>query len=90
MTCKERVLAIESDGADESLHRVGVNLYAAICQECLQAVPLVMDIGELFSQTGFGGYLATLCLKPFPEGRYQGRGAGLAGGEALTPMMVAV
>lgn len=46
MTCKERVLAIESDGADEILHRVGVNLYAAICQECLQAVPLVMDIGD--------------------------------------------
>ncbi len=84
MTCKERVLAVESDGPDEIFDPVGVNLYATICQERLQAVPLVMDIGELFSQTGFGGYLATLCLKPFPEGRHQGRGAGLAGGEALT------
>ena len=44
---------------------------------------MVMDIGELFSQTGFGGYLATLCLKPFTEGGDQGRGAGLAGRQAL-------
>src|SRR5690606_27768717 len=55
VTCKECVLAIESDGADEIFNPVGVNLHAAICQKGLQAVPMVMDISKLFSQARFCG-----------------------------------
>ena len=55
MLGKERVLAIELDGADQVFNPVGDDLDVAICQEGLQPFPVVMDVGELFPQPGFAG-----------------------------------
>jgi hypothetical protein len=84
MAGEERVLAIEGDGPDQVFDPVAVDLDAAVVQEGLQPVPVVMDVGELFAQAGFGGDLAALCLQPVAEGGHQRRGAGLTGREALT------
>ena len=60
VTGKEGVLAIEGDGADQVFDPVAVDLDAAVGQEGLQPVPVVMDVGQLFAQPGFGGDLAAL------------------------------
>jgi hypothetical protein len=80
---KEGVLAIEGNRADHVFDPVAIDLDAAIMQEGLQAVPVGMDIGELFTEPGFGGDLAALRLQPVAEGRDQRCGTGLAGGQAL-------
>jgi len=80
VTGKEGVLAIEGDGADQVFDPVAVDLDAAVGQEGLQPVPVVMDVGQLFAQPGFGGDLAALCLQPVTEGGDQRCGAGLPGG----------
>jgi hypothetical protein len=83
VTGEERILAIEGNRADQGFDPVGVDLDAAIGQEGLQPVPVVMDVGELFAQAGLGGDLATLRLQPVAEGGRQWCSAGLARGEAL-------
>ena len=83
MACEERIFAIKGDGADQVFDPVAVDFHAAVGQEGLQPFPVVMDVGQLFAQPGFGGDLAALRLKPVAEGRHQRRGAGLAGREAL-------
>ena len=50
MPGKERVLAVQGDGADGVFDRVGVHLDAAIGQEDLQSVPVAVDIAELFAK----------------------------------------
>ena len=67
VTGEERIFAIEGDGADQVFDPVGVDLDAAVGQEGLQPVPVVMDVGQLFAQPGFGGYLPALRLKPIAE-----------------------
>lgn len=84
MTGEERILAIEGDGADQVFNPVGVDLDAAVGQEGLQPIPVVMDVGHLFSQPGFLGDLAALRLKPVAEGGHRRCGAGLTGGQART------
>ena len=84
MPGEERVFAIEGDRADQIFDPVGVDLDATVGQEGLQPVPVVVDVGQLFAQPGFGGDLAALCLQPVTEGGHQWRGAGLAGRQALT------
>ena len=74
---KEGVFAIEGDGADQVFDPVVIDFDAPIMQEGLQPVPVVMDIGQLFTLAGFGRYLAALCLQPVGEGRHQRRGACL-------------
>jgi hypothetical protein len=64
MASEEGVLAIEGDRSDQVFDPVVVDLDATVGQEGLQPVPVVMDIGQLFTQTGFGRYLAALCLQP--------------------------
>lgn len=80
---EEGILAIEGDRADEIFDPVGVDLDPAVGQEGLQPAPMVMDVGQLFAQAGFGGDFAALRLNPFAEGRDQGRRAGLTGRKAL-------
>ena len=81
MAGKEGVLAIEGNGADQVFDPVAIDLDAAIMQEGLYAFPVVMDIGELLTEPGFGGDLAALRLQPVAEGRDQRCGTGLAGGQ---------
>ena len=57
MAGEERVFAIEGDGADQVFDPVAVDLDAAVGQEGLQPFPVVMDVGQLFAQPGFGGVL---------------------------------
>ena len=82
MAGEERAFAIWGYRADQVFDPVGVDLDAAIHQEGLQAFPVVMDLGQLFAQAGFGGDLAALRLPPVAEGRHQRRGADLTGGQA--------
>lgn len=49
----------------------------------MQPVPMIVDVGQLFAQPGFAGYLPALRLQPIAEVGHQRRGAGLTGGEAL-------
>ena len=49
---------------DGVFDRVGIHLEAAIGQEDLQAVPVAVDIAELFTQAGFGGDAAALVGQP--------------------------
>jgi hypothetical protein len=79
-----RIIAIKGYRADQVFNPVGVDLDAAVGQEGLQPFPVVMDVGQLFAQPGFGGDLAALRLKPVAEGGHQRRGGGLTGREALT------
>jgi len=83
MTGEEGILAIEGDGADQVFDPAGVDLNATVLQECLQPVPVIMDVGQLFAQQGVGGDLAALCLQPVAEGCDQWRGANLTGGQTL-------
>ena len=55
MAGEERVFAIEGYRADQVFDPVGVDLDAAVVQEGLQPVPVVMDVGQLFAQPGFRG-----------------------------------
>ena len=64
VTGEECIFAIEGDGADQVFDPVGVDLDTAVCQEGLQPVPVVMDVGQLFAQPGFAGYLPALRLQP--------------------------
>ena len=64
--CGERIFAFERDGADQIFNLVWFDLDAAIGQECLQPVPVIVDIGKLLSQVR----LYRLRLKPFLEGRH--------------------
>ena len=50
MPGEERVLAIQGDRPDGIFDGVGVHLDAAIGQEDLQAVPVAVDIAELFAK----------------------------------------
>ena len=84
VTCKEGILAVQRDGTDQVFDPVAVDFHATVVQEGLQPVPMVMDVGELFAEPGFGGDLAALRLQPIAEVGHQRRGAGLAGGKALT------
>ena len=83
VTGEECILAIEGDRADQVFDPVGVDLDATVGQEGLQAFPMVMDVGQLLAQPGFGGDFPALCLKPLTEGCHQRHGAGLTGGQAL-------
>ena len=47
---KQCVLAIELDRTDLVLHRVGINLHAAVVQEHQQAIPLVGNVGQLLAR----------------------------------------
>lgn len=49
MTSEERFFAIESDRADQVFDPVGVDLDAAVGQEGLQPIPVIMDVGQLFA-----------------------------------------
>ncbi len=62
MPGEEGILSIERDGADHVFNSVAVDLDAAVMQECLQPIPVVMDVGELFTQPGLAGDLAALRL----------------------------
>ena len=84
MTGKKCILPIESYRADQIFNPVGVDLDTAVGQEGLQPVPVIVDIGELLTQPRLCRYLATLRLKPFPEGRDQRCGARLTCGQALS------
>ena len=55
VTGEEGVLAVQSDRPDGVFDGVGVHLDASIGQEYLQAVPVAVEIAELFTQSGFGG-----------------------------------
>ena len=83
VTCKKRVLATDSDWSDQVFDAVVVDLEAAVGQQGLQPILVVMDIGEFLTQPRFAGDLATLCLKPVAEGGHQRCNARLTGGEAL-------
>jgi len=83
MPGEEGILAIEGDGADQVFDAVVVDLDAPIGQEGLQPIPVIVDVIQLFTQPGFGGDLAALCLQPVAEGRDQWSTAGLAGRQAL-------
>ena len=83
MTREERVFPIEGDGSDQVFDAVVVDLDAAISQEGLQPIPVIMDVIQLFTQSGFGGDLAALRLQPFAEGRDQRGTAGLTGRQTL-------
>ena len=67
MTREERIFAIEGYGSDGVFDRVGVHLDAAIGQEDLQAIPMPMDVAELFAKTGFDGDAAALMGQPEAE-----------------------
>lgn len=75
MTGEEGIFAIEGDWADQVFDPIGVDLDAAVGQEGLQPVPVVMDVAQFFAQPGFGGDLAALRLQPVAEGGHQRRGA---------------
>ena len=49
MASEERIFAIERDGAHEVFHAVAVDLDAAVGEERLQSVPMIMDIGQLLA-----------------------------------------
>ena len=83
MTREECVFPIEGDRADQVFDAVVVDLDAAIGQECLQPVPVIMDVIQLFAQPGLGGDLAALLLQPITESRDQWSTAGLAGRQTL-------
>ena len=50
VTCEQGILSVQSDWADQVFDAVGVDLDAAIVQESLQSVPMVLDISELLTQ----------------------------------------
>ncbi len=47
---EERVFSVQRNRADQILDIVAIDLDAAIMQEGLQPVPLVVNVGELFAQ----------------------------------------
>ena len=89
MAGEERVLSVQGDGADGVFDRVAVHLDAAIGQEDLQAVPVAVDVAELFAKAGFGGDAGALMGQPLAEIGDKRGGLCLANGEAffgrLTP-----
>jgi hypothetical protein len=50
------------------MRTVVVDLDAPVVQECLQPVPVIVDVGQLFAEPRFGRYLAALRLQPIAEG----------------------
>ncbi|GGO62961.1 hypothetical protein GCM10011315_43170 [Roseovarius pacificus] len=70
MAREEGIFAIESNGADQVFDAVVVDLDATVAQEGLQPIPVIVDVGKLFTQPGFGGDLAALCLQPVAEATY--------------------
>jgi len=83
VTCEEGVLSVQSDRSDQVFDTVVVDLDAPVGQEGLQTVPVIVDVGQLFAQPGFGGDLTALRLQPFAEGCDQRGTASLTGGQAL-------
>ena len=65
MPCKERVFAIEGNGADYSLDNVAVHLDGAVIKEQLQAVDVFCDVAELLTQAQFCGDAGSLGFKPY-------------------------
>ena len=63
MAGKESILAIERNGTDQIFNLVGVDLDAAIRQEGLQPLPVIVDIGELLTQPRLCRCLAALRQK---------------------------
>ena len=55
MTCEEGILAVQGDGADRALDGVAVHLDAAVGHEAAETVAVFGDIGQRFTQGGFGG-----------------------------------
>ena len=53
MAGEERVFAIKGFRADRVFDPVGVYFHVAVLQEGLQSVPVVMDVGQFFTQAGF-------------------------------------
>ena len=68
MSGKQRVFPVESDGPDQVLDAVGIDLDPSIVQEGLQPAPVPMDVGKLFPQARLGGDAQALLAQPFPEG----------------------
>lgn len=60
MPGEEGILSIERHGADQVFNSVGADLDAAVMQECLQSIPVIVDVGQLFTQSGLTGDLAAL------------------------------
>ncbi|MDH7808462.1 hypothetical protein P3T33_003619 [Rhizobium sp. AN67] len=54
MSCKERVLAIESYRPDSSFDVVVVDLNVAVGQEDLQADPIFGAVGQRLAEWGLG------------------------------------
>ena len=54
VTGKERVFAVQGDGADGPLDGIGVHLDAAIGEEHAKAIPVFGDVLERFAQGCFG------------------------------------
>ena len=50
MTCEERVLAVQRDGADRAFDGVAIDLDAAIGQDKAEAVAAFDDLGECLAQ----------------------------------------
>ena len=60
MSGEQCVLPVQSDGPDQVLHAVGVDLHPSIVQEGLEPVPVPVDVSELLAQTRLGGDTQTL------------------------------
>lgn len=73
MACKKSVLAI---GGIRFSILVAVSLDTAVSRKGLQPIPVTMDAGQLFSQPGFIGDIASFDLQPIAEGRHQRCAAG--------------
>ena len=54
MPGEERVFPVQSNRPDQVLDTVRVDLDPPIMKESLQTVPVAVDVGELFSEAGFG------------------------------------
>ncbi len=83
MTGEQRVFAIEGYGSDGVFNSVVFDFDAPIVQECLQRVPVIMDVCELFAQSGFCGDPSALLGQPKAEAGNQRGGFPLAGHQAL-------
>lgn len=54
MIGEESILAPEGDGADRVFDLVGDDLDATVVQECLQPIPVIMNVGQLFAEPELG------------------------------------
>jgi len=78
MPGEQCVFSVQCNRAHEIFDRVGVDLDATIMKECLQPIPVAVDICQLFAEAGLGRYAQTLLLQPVSKGRDEGRGARLS------------